>query len=151
VYIQIQWAGLGYWNFGRDFGCRMAQVAFQVEVELFLMSAVWVGLEEVRPCPCASSLSVDSWRCHFGKEGSRQFDFDKPLPGVVLLQLSPFYAQEIQHPASSLPRLLREASKSAAAFPLSRLAKTLLQPFSPYSTPGACLTVLAVPDLLALP
>jgi len=110
VYIQIQQAGLGFWNFGGDFGRRMAQVAFRVEVALVLVSAVWVGLEEMYPCLCASSVSVDSWRCHFGKEGSRQFNFHKPLPHVVLLQLSPVYAQEIQHPASSLPGLLREAS-----------------------------------------
>jgi len=118
VYIQIQRAGLGFWNFGHNFGRRMVQVAFQVEVASVLVSAIWVGLEEVRLCHCASSVSVDSWRCHFGKEGSRQFDFDKPLPGVVRLQLSLFYAQEIQHPASSLPGLLREASQSAVAFPL---------------------------------
>ena len=110
MYIQIQWAGLGLWNFGPDFSRRMAQVAFRVEVSLVLVSAVWVGLEEECPCLRASSVSVDSWQCHFGKEGSRQFDFHKLLPGVVLLQLSPFYAQEIQHPASSLPGLLHEAS-----------------------------------------
>ena len=110
MHIQIQRAGLGFWNFGRDVGRRMAQVAFWVEVAIVLVLAVWVGLEEVRPCHCASSVSVDSWRCHFGKEGSRQFDFHKPLPGVVVLQLSPFHAQEIQHPAISLPGLLREAS-----------------------------------------
>jgi len=110
VYIQIQQAGLGFWNFGRDYGRRMAQVAFRVEVALVLLSAVWVGLEEVRLCLCASSVPVDYWQCHFGKEGSRQFDFDKPMPGVVQWQLSPFYAQEIQHPASSLPGLLREAT-----------------------------------------
>jgi len=110
VYIQIQRAGLGFWNFGRDFDRWMAQVAFQVEVALVLVSAVWVGLEEVRPSLCTSSVSVDSWRCHFGKEGCRQFDFDKPLPWVILLQVSSFYPQEIQHPASSLPGLLRKAS-----------------------------------------
>ena len=110
MYIQIQWAGLGFWNFGRNCGRRMAQVAFRVEVALVLVLAVWVGLEEVRPCLSASSVSVDSWRCHFGKEGSRQFHFHKPLPGVIPLQVSPFHAQEIQHPASSLPGLLREAS-----------------------------------------
>jgi len=110
VYIQIQRAGLGLWNFGRDFGRRMVQVAFRVEVALVLVSAVWVELEEVRPCLCTSSVSVDSWGWRFGKEGSRQFDFHKPLPGVILLQLSPFYAEEIQHPASSLPVLLQEAS-----------------------------------------
>ena len=110
MYIQIQRAGLGFWNFGCDFGRQMAQVAFRVEVALVLVSAVLVRLEEVRPCLCASSLSVDTLRCYCGKEGSRQFDFHKPLPGVVLLKLSPFYAQEIQHPTSCLPGLLCKAS-----------------------------------------
>jgi len=88
----------------------MAQVAVRVEVALVQVSAVPVRLEEVRLCHCASSVSVESLRCHFGKEGSCQFDFHKPLPGVVLSQLSPFYAQEFQHPTFSLPRLLRKVS-----------------------------------------
>jgi len=66
-----------------------------VEEALVLGSAVSVGLEEVRRCLSASSVSVDPWRCHFGTEGSCQFDFHKPLPGGVLLQLSTFNAQEI--------------------------------------------------------
>jgi hypothetical protein len=103
------------------------------------------------PGLCTSRVSTDSLRCHFSKEGSHQFDFHKPLLGVVLLQLSPFYAQEIQHPASSLPRLLHEASSSGVEFPLSGRAKIILWTFSPYSRPGAYLTVRPVADLLALP
>jgi len=61
VYIQIQRGGLGFWNFGHDFGCQMVLVAFRVEVALVLVSAVWVRVEEVRPWLCASSMSVDSW------------------------------------------------------------------------------------------
>jgi len=40
---------------------------------------------------------------------------------------------------------------SGIVFPLSWSAKTLFWPFWPYSRPGACQTVPAVPDLLALP
>jgi len=94
----------------QDFCHQMAPVVFRVEVALVLVSAVCVGPGEVCPCLCASSVSVNSLRCHFGKEGSRQFDCHKPSPGVILSQLSPFYAQETQHPASSLPGLLGEVS-----------------------------------------
>ena len=81
-------------------------MAFRVEVAIVLVSAVCVSLEQMHPFLCASSVSVDSSLCHFGKEGSCQLDFHKPLLGVVPLQLSPFYDQEIQHPASSLLGLL---------------------------------------------
>ena len=81
-----------------------------MEVASVLVSAVLVGLEEVHPFLGASSMSVNSSLCHFGKEGSRQFDFNNPLPGVILSQLSPFNAQEIQQPASSLLGLLCEVS-----------------------------------------
>ena len=77
-------------------------MAFRVEVAFVLVSAVCVGREAVPPFFGASTMSVQHSLCHFDKEGSRQLDFHKPLPGVILLQLSPFYAQEIQHPASSL-------------------------------------------------
>ena len=65
----------------------VAQVAIWVEVAFVLVSAVSVGLEEVHLFLCAFSMSVDSLLCHFGKDGSRQIDFHKPLPGVVLSQL----------------------------------------------------------------
>jgi hypothetical protein len=51
---------------------------------------------------CVSSVSADSLRGHFGKEGSRTFGYDEALPGVFVSQSSPFYAQETQHPVSSL-------------------------------------------------
>jgi len=151
AYIHIRQADLGFWKFERDSCHRMAQVAFWVEVAWVLVAPVCVGLEEVRPCLCASRVSVDSLRCHFGKEGGRRFGFHKPSPGVIILQLSPFYAQQIQHPTSSLPGLLRKVSWTGDVLPLSRRAKTLFWPFLPYSRRGACLTVLAVPDLVALP
>jgi len=88
----------------------MAQVAFRVKAALVLVPALCVGLQQVRLSLYASSVSVDSLRSHLGKEASRQVDSLEPSPGVVLLQLSPFYAQEIEHPAPSLPGLLREVS-----------------------------------------
>ena len=151
VYIHIWLADLECWNFGRDFCQRMARVAFLVDVVLVLVSAISVRLEEVHPCLWTSRVYVDSSRCHFGKEGSHRLDFHTPSLGVVLSQLSPFYAQEIQHPASSLPRLLCEVCRSGVGCSLSQHAKTLLWPIPPYSRPGACLTVLPVPDLLASP
>jgi hypothetical protein len=45
---------------------------------------------------------VDSLRWHFGKEGSKMFGYDEALPGVSILQPSPVYSQETQHPAYSL-------------------------------------------------
>jgi hypothetical protein len=47
-------------------------------------------------------MSADSLRFHFGKEGTRTFGFDEALLGVFVSQPSPCYAQETQHPASSL-------------------------------------------------
>jgi len=38
----------------------------------------------------------------FGMEGSRTFGFDEALLGVFVSQPSPCYAQETQHPTSSL-------------------------------------------------
>ena len=101
---------MGFLNFGHNFYHRMAPAAFWVEVAFVLVSAVCVKLEEVRLCLRASSVSVDLLRCHFDKERSSQFDCHKPSPGVVLSQLSPFYPQEIQHPASSPLGLLCEVS-----------------------------------------
>jgi hypothetical protein len=48
-----------------------------------------------------SSASVDSLRCHLGKEGIQASGFDKAYPGVLLLQPTPCYAQETQYPTSS--------------------------------------------------
>jgi hypothetical protein len=81
---------------------QLAQVAIR--------AAVGPVLVEVHPCLCASSMSLDFLWCHFGKEGSRPFDFREPLPGVFRSQPSPCYARETQHPASSLLVLRREVS-----------------------------------------
>jgi len=84
-------------------------------------------------------------------EGSRPYDFHKPLPGVFLLQLSQSYMQETQLLICSLLGLQREVPYLVIAFSLLRCAKTLHRAFSPHSRQGACQTVPAVPVLLALP
>ena len=86
----------------------MGRVGCRAEVELAMESALCVGQGEVHLFLCVSSVSADSLRCHFGKEGSRAFGYDEALPGVFVSQPSPFYAQETQHPTCSLlgPRRL---------------------------------------------
>ena len=86
---------------------RLGRVVCRAEVESALESALCVGQGEVHLFFCVSSMSADSLRCHFGKEGSRAFGYDEALPGVFVSQPSPVCAQETQHPASSLlgPRL----------------------------------------------
>jgi len=77
-------------------------VACLAEVESALESALCVGQVEVHLFLCVSSMSADSLRCHFGKEGCRTFGYDEALPGVFVSQASPFCAKETQHPASCL-------------------------------------------------
>jgi hypothetical protein len=81
---------------------QLAQVAIRAVVAPVLV--------EVHPCHCASSVSLDFLRCHFGKEGRRPFDFREQLPGVFRSQPLPCYARKTQHPASSLLGLRREVS-----------------------------------------
>jgi hypothetical protein len=73
-----------------------------VEVESALDSALCVRWGEVHLFLCVFIVSVDSLQCHFSKEGSPMFGYDEALPGVFVLQPSPLYAQETQHPTSSL-------------------------------------------------
>jgi hypothetical protein len=94
---------------------------------------------------------VDCLQCHFGKERIRQCGFEKVLPGVFVLHLSPFYAQDPQQSASSLVVYQHNVSSSIIEFSLLQHVNTLLWPFRLYSRPGACWTVPAVPDPLALP
>jgi len=122
---------------------QVTQVAFLADVACIVV--------EVHACLCASSMSVDSLLCQFGKERSRLFNFHKPLLGVFLLQPSPCFTQEAQHPASSLPRLWLDDSWLVVAFPLLRRMKTLLWLLWSYSRQDACRTVQAVPDLCVLP
>ena len=81
---------------------RLWRVVCRAEVESALESALCVGRGEVHVFLCLSSMSADYLQCLFGKEGSRAFGYDEALPGVSVSQPSPFYAQETQHPASSL-------------------------------------------------
>jgi hypothetical protein len=86
----------------------VAHVVFWVEAAF--RAEVPPVLVEVRWFLCASSVSTDSLLCHFGMEGSRLFDFYKPLPGVFLSQPSSFDDQETQLLVSSLFGLRCEVS-----------------------------------------
>ena len=77
-------------------------MAFWAEVALVV--------EEVHLCLCASSVSAESLLCHFGKEGSRLFDFHEPLPGDILSQPSRCYARGSHQPTSSLSGLRLKVS-----------------------------------------
>jgi len=91
-------------------GYRLGQVVCPSDVESALESALCVGRGEVHLFLCVSSVSAHWLRCHFVKEGSRMCGYDEALPGVFVLQPSPFYAQETQHHASSLLRPCRVVS-----------------------------------------
>jgi len=69
------------------------EMAFWAEERPFLV--------EVRWFLCSSGISADRVLYRFGMEGSRGYDFCKPLPGVFPLQPSPSAAQQSQHLASS--------------------------------------------------
>jgi hypothetical protein len=84
--------------------------ALEWALEPAVESAVCIGWAEVRLYLCVSSVPPDFMRCYFTKEDIRPFDFDEALLGVVLLQPSTCYAQETQHPGSSLLRLRCEVS-----------------------------------------
>jgi hypothetical protein len=143
AYTHTWMAYLLFHNFRCSQRHLVAQVAFRAEVPPVL--------KEARRFLFTFSGSPDSLLCHFGMEGSRPYDFCKPLPGVFPSQPSRSDAQETQLLSSSLLRLWREVSKSIVLFPRWRRAKCRLEPYSPYSQPGACRTVPAVPDLLTSP
>jgi len=67
-------------------------------------------LVDVQRFLSACSVSADSVLYNFGMDGSRSYDFCKPLPGVFPSQLSPSDGQETQLLASSLHGLWREVS-----------------------------------------
>jgi len=69
-------AYLQFHNFPFPSGHQVAQEAFRAEVA-FLVEVQPV-LVEVRRIHSASSVSADSLPCHFGMEGSSQYDFYKP-------------------------------------------------------------------------
>jgi len=49
----------------------------QAEMVSVLVSAICVSRAEVHPFHCTSSVSTDSLRCHFGKEGIHSCGFDE--------------------------------------------------------------------------
>jgi len=129
----------------------LAELAFRAEVAWALVSSVCVSQVDVHLSLYVSSMSEDALWCHSGKEGIWPFGFDEASLGVFLSQPLPFYALETQHPTSSLLGLWPKVSWSNTVFSLLGHNKTCLWPFWPYSRPGACWTVSAVHDLLALP
>jgi len=129
----------------------VAQVVVRPEVASVQVSAVSEGLVEVQAFVCASSMSADVLLCHFGKEGNRQCGFRKAYPGDFPSQSSTFYAQDTQCPTSSLLRHRGEVSSFGTVLALLWRAKILLWLFCSHSRQGSCRTVLAVPDLLAMP
>jgi len=143
IYRNIWAAPLLFRRFEFSHCHQVAQLAFWASVAPVAL--------EVHPCLCASSKSVDSLLWHLGKEDSRPIDFHEPLPGVFLSQPSLCYARESQQPASSLFGLRREVSWLVVVFPPLRSAKTLLEPFWPYSRQDAYRTVQVVPNLFVLP
>jgi len=129
-------------GFQAEVGFRAA-VGFQMEVPPVLVEVRWLRW--------ASSVSAVSLLCHVCMEGSRPYDFYKPLQGVFPSQPTPFYLQETQLLASSLLRLRHEVFELGVVFPFLRSAETPVWPFWPYSRQGACRTVLAVPEVLLPP
>jgi hypothetical protein len=71
IYTHIQVSFLLFQSSPR---LQLAQVAFWAELVPVVVA--------MHPCLCASSVSVDSLWCHFGKEGSYPCDFHEPLLGV---------------------------------------------------------------------
>jgi hypothetical protein len=59
------------------------QVAFRAVMAF--RAEVLPVLVDVRRLLCASSVSADALLYHFGMEGSRPYDFYKPLQGVFPL------------------------------------------------------------------
>jgi hypothetical protein len=143
AYTRTWMAYLLFHNFRFPQRHLVAQVAFWAEVPPVL--------EEMQRFRCASRGSAISLLDDFGMEGSRPYDFCKPLPGVFPSQPSPSDAQETQLLASSLLGRQREVSQLVVVFPELRHAKSHLWPLLPYSRQGARRTVLGVPDLLASP
>jgi len=83
---------------------------FLAEMASAVESAFCVGWVEVDLFLRVSGVSGDFLRCHCGKQVTWAFGCDEALPGGFLLQPSPCYAKETQHPASSLLGLQGEVS-----------------------------------------
>jgi len=141
VNTHIQVAHLRFPNFEFLHYDQLKQVAF--------WATVVPVLEEVHPFHCVSRLSANSLLSHWGAEGSCRFDFHELLLCVIPSQPWPAHAKANQLPISSVLGLWLDVGWTGIAFPSLWCMKPLLWPFRPYSTQGACQTVLAIPDLLA--
>ena len=86
------------------------EVAFRAEVASALVSSDCVPRAEVHLFLYVCSVSADSLRCDFDKEGIRPFDFEEASLCVILSQPVPCYAPETHYPASSLLGLQRKVS-----------------------------------------
>ena len=151
VYTHIRVAQLGF-GIGELPQCYwVAQVAIRSDHASVLASTVCVAPVEVHIVHCACSVSGESLQYHVAKKGSRPMDYPEAYVGVILLQPLHVYCQECSISVASPLRLCAEVFWSDIAFPQLWHAKPLICPFRPYWTQGTCQTVLAVPDLLALP
>ncbi|MDX6610790.1 MAG: hypothetical protein QOF85_2790 [Solirubrobacterales bacterium] len=83
----------------------MVHMAFPAEMVSVLVLAVCVGQMEVYPCLCASTVSADALRRHFGKDSIRWCGSNDAWPGVIVSQASHFHSQETQVFTYSLLRL----------------------------------------------
>jgi len=128
-----------------------AEVAFLAQVASALESAVCISRVEMHLFFYVSRVSEESSQCHVGEKGIRLCRFEKAWLGVFLSQPSPCHGPETENLSSSLLGSRRAVNWSDIAFPLLLCEKTHLRPFWAYSRQGACCTVPAVPDLLALP
>jgi len=146
VYTHIWVARRQFRNFELHHCQYLVQVAFWAQVA--------PDVVEVHPLLYTSSMSADCLLCHFGKHGSPLIDFHEPLPGVFLMQPSPFYINETHLPTSSHLRVGCEgvlnmncASSSAACEnpPLAILAIFNTRRMSDYSccTWHPCLAIVA--------
>jgi len=132
-------------------GDRVAQVVFRAKVVLVLRSAVWGSLVQVHASHCASSVSLDSLPSSFINKDSHPIGFHKQWPADVLLQASHSYAPDSQLSPSSHQELRHKDAWSGITISMLRHAQTHLWPSWHNSRQRICWTVLAVPDLLALP
>jgi len=151
VDTSIQVANCWFGKFGHSHCHQVAQLALEMHMVLVQVSAGCIGLVEIHPFLCAFSMSADSLLCNVGKECSHPCGFHEALPGVIISQLSPSIAEETQLTTTSLFALRLEVSWKAIALSPLQCAQTLLCSLWSHSEQGACQTVLAVPDLLALP
>jgi hypothetical protein len=76
----------------------LGRVVCRAELGSALESKLCVAWGDVNLFLWVSTVSAESLRCHFGKEGSRMFGFDEALPGVFVSQPSPFMPRNLSTP-----------------------------------------------------